>query len=243
MSAVSDKFEQDVAKEVDKLPGIKATRPSVGTDFSDVKIEYKNIKTWLEVKMSHKDNLSNPRVFYDKGKWQTTYKTPAAKAAVDILNKSAQAKKFIKDIAEYSGIPVKDIKIPTTKSGLKEAGAVPLMVMKKYFDQPGKNRYIANEEGQDLGTLVTEHYTIGKTEPAYYMQAGDDFYRVSNKNPLKLDTNIPLLKGVGDFKVRVATRSEFYEVQAEIKIDEMPKSKYSVAPGTKKLNPFLTMKK
>jgi len=243
MSAVSDKFEQDVAKEVDKLPGIKATRPSVGTDYSDVKLEYKNIKTWLEVKMSHKDNLSNPRVFYDKGKWQTTYKTPAAKAAVDILNKSAQAKKFIKDIAEYSGIPVKDIKIPTTKSGLKEAGAVPLMVMKKYFDQPGKNRYIANEEGQDLGTLVTEHYTIGKTEPAYYMQAGDDFYRVSNKNPLKLDTKIPLLKGIGDFKVRVATRSEFYEVQAEIKIDEMPKSKYSVAPGTKKLNPFLTMKK
>ena len=130
MSAVSDKFEQDVAAEVDKLPGIKATRPSVGTDYSDVKLEYKNIKTWLEVKMSHKDNLSNPRVFYDKGKWQTTYKTPAAKAAVDILNKSAQAKKFIKDIAEYSGIPVKDIKIPTTKSGLKQEGAVPLMVMK-----------------------------------------------------------------------------------------------------------------
>ena len=122
MSAVSDKFEKDVAEEVDKLPGIKATRPSVGTDYSDVKLEYKNIKTWLEVKMSHKDNLSNPRVFYDKGKWQTTYKTPAAKAAVDILNKSTQAKKFIKDIAEYSGIPVKDIKIPTTKSGLKEPG-------------------------------------------------------------------------------------------------------------------------
>jgi hypothetical protein len=243
MSAVSDKFEQDVAAEVDKLPGIKATRPSVGTDYSDVKLEYKNIKTWLEVKMSHKDNLSNPRVFYDKGKWQTTYKTPAAKAAVDILNKSAQAKKFIKDIAEYSGIPVKDIKIPTTKSGLKQEGAVPLMVMKKYFDQPGKNRYIANEEGQDLGALVTEHYTIGKTEPAYYMQAGDDFYRISNKNPLKIDTKIPLLEGIGDFKVRVATRSEFYEVQAEIKIDEMPNSKYSVAPKTKKLNPFLTMKK
>ena len=159
------------------------------------------------------------------------------------MNKSAQAKKFIKDFAKFSGIPEKQIKIPTTKSGLKEPGAVPLAVMKAYFDTPGVNRYIANEEGQDLGALVTEHYTIGKTEPAYYMQAGDDFYRISNKNPLKMDTKIPLLKGTGDFKVRVATRSEFYEVQAEIKIDEMPDSKYSVAPGTKKLNPFLTMKK
>jgi hypothetical protein len=243
MSAVSDKFEKDVAKEVNKLPGIKATRPSVGTDYSDVKIEYNKTETWLEVKMSHKDNLSNPRVFYKAGKWQTTYKTPAAKAAVDILNKSTQAKKFIKDIAKYSGIPEKQIQIPTTKSGLKEPGAVPLHVMKSYFDQPGMNRYIANEEGQDLGKLVTEHYTIGKTEPAYYMQAGDDFYRISDENPLKLDSKIPLLKGKGDFKVRVATRSEFYEVQAEIKIDEMPKSNYSVAPKTKKLNPFMTMKK
>lgn len=243
MSVASDKFEKDVAEQVNKLPGIKASRPSVGTDYSDVKIEYGSTKTWLEVKMTHKDNLSNPRVFYDNGKWQTTYKTPAAKATVDILNKSAQAKKFIKDIAKFSGIPEKQIKIPTTKSGLKDPGAVPLAVMKAYFDRPGVNRYIANEEGQDLGALVTEHYTIGKTEPAYYMQAGDDFYRISNKNPLKMDTKIPLLKGTGDFKVRVATRSEFYEVQAEIKIDDMPDSKYSVAPGTKKLNPFLTMKK
>ena len=111
--------------------------------------------------------------------------------------------------------------------------------MKKYFDQSGKNRYITNEEGQNLGKLVTEHYTIGKKEPAYYMQAGDDFYLISKNNPLKLDSKIPLLKGTGDFKVRVATRSEFYEVQAEIKIDEMPKSNYSISPNTKKLNPFL----
>lgn len=243
MSAASDKFEKDVADEINRLPGIKASRPSVGTDYSDVRIEYKSIRTWLEVKMSHKDNLSNPRVFYENGKWKTTYKTPSAKAAVDILNESKQSKKFIKDISEFSGIPEKDIKIPTTKTGLKQPGAVPLNVMKAFFNRPGVNRYIANEEGQDLGSLVTEHYTEGKAEPAYYMQAGDDFYLISNKNPLKLDTRIPLLKGKGDFKVRVATRSEFYEVQAEIKIDEMPKSNYSVAPGTNKMNPFLNLKK
>lgn len=49
------------------------------------------------------------------------------------------------------------------------------------------------------------------------MQAGDDFYRISKTDPLKLGNDIPLLAGKGDFKVRVSTRSEFYEVQAEIK--------------------------
>jgi len=156
MSAASDKFEQDVAKEINKLPGIKASRPSVGTDFSDVKVEYKNIKTWVEVKMSHTDNLSNPRVYYEKGQWRTTYKTPTAFAAVEILNKSQEAKKFIDAISKYSGIPKKDIKIPTTKSGLKEPGAVPLHVMKSFFDQPGINRYIANDENRDLGKRLNE---------------------------------------------------------------------------------------
>jgi hypothetical protein len=101
------------------------------------------------------------------------------------------------------------------------------------------NRYIANKANMDLGKVVTEHYTEGKAEPAYYMQAGDDFYRISNKDPFKLGSTIPLLSGKGDFKVRVATRSEFYEVQAEIKIAHMPDSKYSVKPGTRKKNPFL----
>ena len=239
MSAASDKYEKDVATYINKIPGVSAERPSVGTDFPDVRVKYKGAMTWVEVKMSHTDNLSNPRVFYHNGKWGTTYSTPAAKAAVDILNDSAQTKDFLKRIAAYSGIPLKSLKIPTTKGGLKEEGAVPLMVMKKYFSQPGVNRYIANQENFNLGKVVTDHYTIGKTEPAYYMQAGDDFYRISNKDPFKLGNTIPLLSGKGDFKVRISTRSEFYEVQAEIKIMDMPDSKYSLKPGTKKTNPFL----
>lgn len=242
MSAASDKYEADVAKNINSIPGVVAKRPPGDTALSDVLIEkYNNrsVREWVEVKMSHTDNLSNPRVFYDAGRWQTTYKTPAAKAAVDILNSSQQAKKFIKDIAEFSGIPVRYIKIPTSKTGLREEGAVPLKIMKLYFDQPGINRYIANQENYNLGKLVTEHYTKGKKEPAHYMQAGDDFYLISRANPLDLHSDIPLLSGRGDFKVRVSTRSEFYEVQAEIKITDMPDSRYSVKPGTKKKNPFL----
>jgi hypothetical protein len=239
MSAKSDQFEKDIAEYINKTTKLKAQRPSVGTEYSDVLLHYNNKKiTWLEVKMSHTDNLSNPRVYYENGKWKTTYKTPVAHQTVEILNKSKEAEQFIKNISKFSGIPQNIISIPTTISGLKKPGAVPLFVMKEYFNQPNINRYIANEENFNLGEMVTEHYTIGKREPAYYMQAGDDFYLVSNKNPLKLDKSIPLLKGFGDFKVRVSTRSDFYEVQAEIKIKEMPKSKYSLMPGTKKSNPF-----
>lgn len=239
MSAASDKYEQDVAANVNKIPGVVATRPPGDTAYADVKVTYKKQTTWMEVKMNHTDNLSNPRVFYKDGKWQTTYKTPAAHHAVDILNKSPMAKKFITDIAKFSGIPVKNIQIPTNKGGLKEAGAVPLEIMKLYFSKPGVNRYIANTPMKTLGKIVTEHYTKGKAAPAYYMQAGDDFYRISDKDPFKLGNKIPLLAGEGDFKVRVSTRSEFYEVQAEIKITKMPSSNYSVMPGTKKDNPFL----
>jgi hypothetical protein len=242
MSAASDKYEKDIAKAINSIPGVVAKRPSADVGLSDVLIEKYNNKVadvWLEVKMSHTDNMSNPRVYYERGEWKTTYSTPAAKAAVQILNNSAQAKQFIENISKFSGIPKNIIKIPTSKGGLKQEGAVPLRVMKSYFDQPSINRYIANEEDYNLGKLVTEHYTIGKKQPAHYMQAGDDFYMISKTNPLLLYNDIPVLTGNGDFKVRVSTRSEFYEVQAEIKIKKMPVSKYSVKPGTKKKNPFL----
>ena len=66
----------------------------------------------------------------------------------------------------------------------------------------------------------------------------ENFYKISQNNPFGLNSRIPLLQGRGDFKVRIATRSEFYEVQAEIKIKDMGNSQFSLAPGTRKLNPF-----
>lgn len=239
MSSASDKYEQDVAKYINSIPGVTAFRPAVSTEYADVKVTYNAKTTWFEVKMNHTDNLSNPRVFFSNGKWKTTYTTPAAKQAVDILNASPFSRQFINNISSFSGIPPYKIKLPTTKSGLKEDGAVPLDVMKQYFSQPNVNRYIANQQNYNLGKLVTEHYTEGKKEPAYYMQAGDDFYLISKADPLKLGYRIPTLSGFGDFKVRVSTRSEFYEIQAEIKITKMPNSDFSLKPGTRKKNPFL----
>lgn len=249
MSTASDKYERDVANSINAaVRGVDkkgtAIRPSVGTEYADVKIHIFGKEVWCEVKMNHTDNLSNPRVFYTNGKWRTTYTTPAAQYTIDLLNSSTQAKTFIKNISKYSGIPINVIKIPTTKSGLKELGAVPLHVMKSYFEGgPGKNRYIAESENFNLGKVVTEHYTIGKAKPAYYMQAADDFYMISTTNPLKMKSDVPVLRGKGDFKVRVSTRSEYYEIQAEIKIKNMPNSPYSLKPSTDKKNPFSTIKK
>lgn len=244
MSAKSDQYEKDVANYINSLPNVQAERPSVGVDYPDVRIKFNNKETWLEVKMNHTDNLANPRVFYN-GTWNTTYKTPVAAYIVSQLNLSAQTKKFIIDLSKYTGIPVESLKLPTTKGEYKKLqgnGAVPVDIMKSYFNKPGVNRYILNKQNENLGELVTAHYTSGKKQNAgaYYMQAGDDFYMISHTNPLKLNNNIPLLVGIGDLKVRISTRTEFYEIQPEIKINKMPNSAYSVKPGTMKINPFIS---
>ena len=235
-SAKSDQYEKNVADYINTLKGINAERPKVSAKYADVRLKRGGTTTWLEVKMNHTDNLSNPRIFFDGSKWNTTYDTPAAKFAVKNINKSKQAKDFIAAIAKFSGI--KNPKIPTTKSGLKDPNAIPLDVMKKYFSQSGINRYIMSIDDVNLGKLVTDHYLLGKAEPAQYMQAADDFYMIGKSNPLKVPNNVPVLSGTGPFKIRIATRSQFYEVQAEVKITKMPSSKYSLKPGSKKKNPF-----
>jgi hypothetical protein len=70
------------------------------------------------------------------------------------------------------------------------------------------------------------------------MQVGDDFYVVGHENPLHLPDDIPMFEGHGDFRVRVSTRTAYSEVQAELKLYDVPKSQYSCMPGTDKLSPF-----
>ena len=139
-SVASDKYEKNVADHINGLKNMSADRPKVSSAYSDVRISRLGNQTWLEVKMNHTDNLSNPRIFFDGRKWDTTYTTPAAKFAVEHMNKSQQARDFIQAIEKFSGI--KGAKIPTTKSGLKDPKAIPLDVMKEYFAQPGIDRYI-----------------------------------------------------------------------------------------------------
>ena len=167
-SPKSDRYEKDVADTLNKIKDVTAERPKVSTAYADIRVTAQNGNTsWIEVKMNHTDNLSNPRVFFDGKKWDTTYTTSAAARSVELLNKSDQTKDFLEAISKFSGI--KTPKIPTTKSGLKDKDAVPLEVMKEYFSQPGINRYIMTEPDVNLGEVITDHYLKGKAEPAYYM--------------------------------------------------------------------------
>jgi hypothetical protein len=144
-------------------------------------------------------------------------------------------------IDEYTDID--DAKVPTTKGGLKDPEAVPLESMRSFFDDKVfKSRYILERENVNIAKIVIDHYTKGKAEPAYYLQAADDFYLVGPTDPLGLNKGlspkIPVISGMGDFRVRVSTRSRFYEVQAEIKIKKLKSSPYSAMEGSKKKNPF-----
>ncbi len=239
-SAASDRFEKEVADSINKMgTEFTAERPKVSTKYSDVLLSSEGgEQSWMEVKMNHTDNLANPRIYFDGRKWATTYSMKSAHRAVELMNQSDSAKQFMKNIAEFSGI--KNPMIPTTKRGLKDKNAVPLSVMKEFFAQPGINRYLHSEADVDLGEVITDHYLNNKAEPAYYMQAGDDFYLVGKTNPLKLKAagSIPMLSGRGPFRVRISTRSAYYEVQAELKIAKMPDSKYSLMPGSTKKNPL-----
>lgn len=242
-SKTSDAFEQSVAKSINRFAkyGIEAVRPAADTGLPDVRVTVNGKTSFVEVKMNHTDNLANPRVYFDGKKWATTYKTPVAAYAVDLLNSSDQAKKWIKALSAFSKI--KNPKVPTTQGGLSDPFAVPLETMIEFVESIG-NRYIMSKSDEDIGALVTAHYTSGKKEPAHYMQAGNDFYLIGNEDPLKLRSvakSIPILAGTGDFKIRVATRSSFYEVQAEVKIKhlEPSESKYSVIENSgNKINPF-----
>lgn len=247
-SAKSDKYEVDVANEISKSDRFNAERPKVDATYSDLLVTKlsNNIQSWMEVKMNHTDNLGNVRASYNGSKWVTSRKkgevSPLKDYIEEFLNKSKEVKDFVKDLEEYTGI--ENVEIPTNKgnkskgTGLFSEKAVAKDVLQEFLSKRPNKQYIVSEDKVDLGKLVTDHYIQGKSAPAYYMQAGDDFYLISDQNPLDLNDDIPLLSGIGPFRMRVSIRSQFYEIQPEIKIAKMPDSKYSIKPGSKKINPF-----
>lgn len=249
MSAASDKFEKDVADYL-KSSGIDAERPPVSVKFPDIRINsYKGRNLgrgiWVEVKMSHSDNLGNPRVSYINGEWTASMPLdPVKKFAIKYLTKDPKTIAFLKDIAKFAGIKNwKNMILPSTKGPLSEPNAVSYKTIVKYFKS--RSQYILDVPNVNLGKLVTAHYLEAKDEPAHYIQAGDDFYMIGTANPLKLPQDIPVLgadnTAKGNFKMRIGVRSSasaFYEIQPEIKVSDMPDSPYSIKPGTKKPNPF-----
>lgn len=249
MSAKSDKYEKDVAEFISESRNVHSYRPKVGTDYPDVIVEYTGSKAgitkesvYIEVKMNHTDNLANPRLYYEGGKWKTTYTTPVAHTAVKYMNRSLSAKKWMMGLAKYCKIPFKDLYLPTTfgeyKKGVKAGVSPKVKEVIAYVESAGITRYLHTTENMNMSDEIIAHYTEGKSAIAHYMGAGDDFYRLSGTNPLKVPNDVPMLSGKGDFSIRVSTRSEYYEIQVEAKIKKLDSSRYSVMPGTSKKNPF-----
>src|SRR6478736_5147461 len=174
MSKASDKHEFMIAGSINALPGVSAVRPVLGTQYSDVKVTYGNKESWLEVKMNHQDNLANPRVYYHENTWKTRYSTPVAHDIVQELNKSQVSRDFVYSISDYCGMAYETIYIPTNRSEMGAENAVPRDRMRSYCKENGA--YILDYKEYDLSELVSSHYTRGKVEPAFYMQAGDDFF-------------------------------------------------------------------
>lgn len=239
MSKKSDKHERTIADHLNSLQGVKAYRPDFGTQYSDVLVTYNQSTSWLEIKMTHRDNLANPRVYYNDKTWKSKAFTPIAGYIVQDLNKSQVSRDFVYSISDYCGMAYESIYIPTVRGEMGLDNSIPKEKMKEYCKKNGG--YILDYQNYDLSQLVTKHYTQGKLEPAYYMQAGDDFFMISNTNPLGLSSEIPQLAGTGKYRVRVSNRSKFYEIQAELKITSMLDSPFSVLPGSNKRNPFCSL--
>ena len=240
-SRASDKFEIDVANELKNL-GFDASRPKVDSTYSDILVKHQGKRVWIEVKMNHTDNLGNTRASYDGAKWTSApeKKGPLAgkqgplKVYIAMMLKK-HASKFVSNILKATGKKKLNTNVGPQKN---DPDTVNHEEMKAYMAKQ-RDQYIVTVPSQDLGKVVRDHYSKGgKTEATYYLQAADDFYRLSNDDPLGVASDVPMFEGRGDFRMRVGIRSKQYEIQPEVKVKTMASSPYSVKPGTKKKNPF-----
>ncbi|NDB62208.1 hypothetical protein EB001_27780 [bacterium] len=266
----SDQYEHDVAKYIDgSVKGFSADRPKVGTNYSDIEIIYTSpatkavkgkpakksvtVKTWLEVKMNHTDNLMNLRLSYVNGSWkiesEDSASSPGAISLAQQINSDPEAKEWIdamrtwlstekKAKTRFNGDP-KNFSLYSTKTPRKgDPNSVEPETM-KLFLSTRKNKNICVIPNFDIGKVVTLHYLRGKAKPAHYMSAGDDFYCLGPSNPLKIP-NVPTFKGKNRLVFRVGDRTGNYELQPEVKIlgSQAVHSMYSVKPRSGKKNPF-----
>lgn len=232
-SSASDRYERAVAFYINTFDNVKATRPKVGTSYSDIFCEFNGTSSWIEVKMNETDQLGSPRVLYNGEKWSAVKMGPIQRYVCDKMNKSFAADNVLDELRTHTGRD--NIFIPSTKGGLNHPHAVSLEMMEMFF-LSRSDRYIYQQHNANISKLVEEHYNFGKTEPAHYISAGDSFYRLGDEDPFEL--NVPKFIGSGRLAVRITIRSQFYEIQPELKIKNLEPSPFSIAPGTNKPNPF-----
>jgi len=232
MNAAS-RYERAVAFYINTFDNVIASRPNVSTSYSDVFVQFRGVPSWIEVKMNENDQMANTRIFYD-AEWCSAKNGPIQKYIKNRVNDCEGVRSFVEEISDFSRI--RDPYISTTVGGLKKENAVPLQVMKDFFETK-ENNYIYEEKNVDLSKLISDHYNFGKIQPAHYISAGDQFLQLGDQDPLGL--KLPRLNGTGDLKIRVVCRSNYYDIQPDIKIKKLEESPYSIAPGTDKPHPFV----
>jgi hypothetical protein len=256
MPKESDRYEVSIAEEIDKIKGLTAVRPVASVHYSDVKVKKGNLSAWVEVKMASRSGeypqIVSTRFNYNitsSGQWGATNSGAGAKFIVDRLNSSTATKNIVKELSEFTKIPLDKLKIPTTSGDLKKYADVSPSKeqLKKFLSDGGGIRggqYIFESKNIDMAELAKLHYITGKTSSADYIQLGDNFFRMTEHDAFKL-TNVPMLNGKGNLLVRFSIRSSkpYYEIQPEAKFNKnsIVSSKYSFHPGTKKLNPFFAL--
>lgn len=247
---------------------IRAVRPRVNTTYSDVYIQYipkgqsNWNESWLEIKMNHTDNLTNVRMLYKNGLWQCKTKALPTNLACSWMNEpGSKASKFIDELVQFmnSNHPragggdwtPNNIEIYSTKTDRENSkNAVTYEQLFDFVKKVRKSGYIFDATGINVAEIACKYYTSenegeGKAVAAYYLQTGDDLFRLSSKNPLGWEyfNELPEFKDFyGDFKVRVGTRSDNHEIMPELKVyrKSVSASKFSLKPGSKKRLPFKT---
>lgn len=231
--SAADLYESAVMDHLNTLGPVKASRPTNDTRYSDVFVENDKGSTWLEVKMDTRSQLGCNRVKYVDRQWQPSKPGPLQNFCVDRLNRSEQAAEFLHQLGAFCGMDDFDL-LTSTKFTERMA---PLERVRKFLSQR-ENKYICYEDNVDLAAVVRDHYLYGKAEPAHYMAAGDEFYRLSDENPLGVPDDVPLLTGYGPFVISISVRTRKYEIFPRCKLPSYPSSPYSVKPGSSKPNPF-----
>ena len=102
--------ERRVAAYINELlpEGWKALRPVASVKYSDVKIipprGSRLPDTWIEVKMSHSDNLFNARPSYIGGKFvYTTVDSAVKEFVIEQMSTNSQVTRFITNLGKFLG--------------------------------------------------------------------------------------------------------------------------------------------
>lgn len=199
---------------------------------------------FVEVKMGAAQ-FGSGRIWFDGSHWRPTTETdPMARFVAEIMDLDRDAASFVAELRSYLGRDL--IKLVRTKSR-KRYDSDQMIVrpdeLSQFLTTSGRDQDVALLGERDVSGLIRDHYMCGKAKPAPYMQWGNNFYRLTEDDPLGL-VDVPLLKNIrSDIRVRAmfASSRQYYNFIPTIDPKEPvgeERSPFSIVPWTGKRFPF-----